>query len=88
MPGHVPAAARADSDGGAEWAGAGWGCGVAGGVADGWLPTRPLEAEEEGGWTGEGAGGGGAWRVGPLDLPPFGEPGEAWATFETLLPPP
>ncbi len=29
---------------------------------------------------------GGVWSVGVLDLPPAGDPGAAWATFDTLLP--
>ena len=48
----------------------------------GGLLADDLEWDMVEGW---GAGGG-AWSVGLLDLPPAGDPGAAWATFDTLLP--
>ncbi len=74
---HVPAEACGD-----EWVDAVWGCGEGGGAEWRGL-VDPLGAEGAkdrcGSW-------GGVWSVGVLDLPPAGDPGAAWATFDTLLP--
>ncbi len=55
-----------------------------------WLmeDSDPFEPADPAGAAGGGGGrrGSGRWGVGSLDLPPAGDPGAAWATFDALLP--
>ncbi len=86
---HVPAEAEPCGESKAERAVARWSC-KQDDAANGWLMADPLGEAGEWGrcWA---AGDGcwaedGAWSVSLLDLPPAGDPGAAWATFDMLLP--
>ena len=82
VPESSPTEAQPRREGGAVRDASRWSC-EEGAGADGWALADNLTAEGAGESGGCGAAGGGGVMS---DLPPAGDPGAAWATFDTLLP--